>query len=139
MRAAAAVVLMLVLVLPAAAAQPKRATLKLMGLTPLVVQGRAFDKAERVVLTASAPSVRRMLGVDAKRNGSFTARFDVRLGRCTPPPCALSARSAAGLSSSSSPVATSGGGGPGTAGPLPTDPDQPPGCRTPFTLSEYGA
>ena len=84
MRAAAAAVLMLVLVLPAAAAQPKRATLKLMGLTPLVVQGRGFGKAERVVLTASAPSVRRMLGVDARRNGSFTARFDVRLGRCTP-------------------------------------------------------
>ena len=84
MRAAAAAVLMLVLALPATAAQPKRATLKLADLTPLVVQGRGFGKGERVALTASAPSMQRMLGVVARRNGSFTARFDVRLKRCTP-------------------------------------------------------
>ena len=84
MRAAAAAVLMLVLALPAAAAQPKRATLKLAGLAPLVVQGRGFGKGERVVLTAAAPNLQRTLGVVARRNGSFTARFGVRLGRCTP-------------------------------------------------------
>jgi len=84
MRAAAAAVLMLLLALPAAAAQPRRATLKLATLAPLVVHGRDFGKAERVALTASAPSAQRMLSVVARRNGSFTARFNLRLGRCTP-------------------------------------------------------
>jgi len=84
MRAAAAAVLVLLLALPAAGAPPRRATLKLASLAPLVVHGRGFGKAERVVLTASAPSVQRMLGVVARRNGSFTARFNLRLGRCTP-------------------------------------------------------
>jgi len=84
MRAAAAAVLVLLLALPAAAAQPRRATLRLATLAPLVVHGRGFGKAERVVLTAAAPSARRMLGVVARRNGSFIARFDLRLGRCTP-------------------------------------------------------
>ena len=71
MRAAAAAVLMLVLALPAGAAQPKRATLQLAGLAPLVVKGRGFGKQERVVLTATAPSLQQMLGVVARRNGSF--------------------------------------------------------------------
>jgi len=84
MRAAAAAVLVLLLALPAAAAQPRRATLKLATLAPLVVHGRAFGKAERVVLTAAAPNAQRTLSVVARRNGSFTARFDLRLGRCTP-------------------------------------------------------
>ena len=84
MRAAAAAILMLVLALPATAAQQKRATLKLAGLAPLVVQGRGFGKGERVVLTAAAPNLQRTVGVVARRNGSFTARFGVRLGRCTP-------------------------------------------------------
>ena len=84
MRAAAAAILMLVLALPATAAQPKRATLKLAGVAPLVVQGRGFGKGERVVLTAAAPNLQRTLGVVARRNGAFTARFRVRLGRCTP-------------------------------------------------------
>jgi hypothetical protein len=84
MRAAAATVLVLVLALPAAAAQPKRATLKLAGVAPLVVQGRGFGDRERAVLTAAAPNLQRTLAVVARRNGSFTARFDVRLGRCTP-------------------------------------------------------
>ncbi len=84
MRAAAAAVLMLVLALPAGAAQPRRATLQLAGLTPLVVQGRGFGKQERVVLTATAPSLQRMIAVVTRRNGSFTARFGIRLKRCTP-------------------------------------------------------
>jgi hypothetical protein len=84
MRTAAAVVLVLVLALPAAAAPPKRATLQLAGLAPLAVNGRGFGKGERVVLTASAPSAQRALGVHAKRNGTFKARFDLRLGRCAP-------------------------------------------------------
>ncbi len=84
MRAAAAAVLVLLLALPAGAAQPRRATLKLAGLAPLIVQGRSFGARERVVLTASAPNVQRMLGVVTRRNGTFTARFDLRLGRCAP-------------------------------------------------------
>lgn len=84
MRTAAAVVLVLVLALPAAAAQPRRATLKLEALAPLVVEGRAFGKGERVALTASASSAQKTLSVVARRNGSFTARFALRLGRCAP-------------------------------------------------------
>jgi hypothetical protein len=84
MRTAAAVVLVLVLALPAAAAQPRRATLKLETLAPLVVGGRAFGPRERVGLTASGPSVQRMVSVVARRNGSFTARFGLRLGPCAP-------------------------------------------------------
>jgi hypothetical protein len=84
MRAAAAAVLVLLLALPAAAAQPRRATLKLAGLAPLVVEGRAFGARERVVLTATAPSAQRLLAIIARRNGSFTARFELRLGGCTP-------------------------------------------------------
>jgi hypothetical protein len=84
MRAAAAAVLVLLLALPAAAATPRRATLKLAELAPLIVEGRAFGARERVVLTATAPSSQRMLAVVAWRNGSFTARFGLRVGRCTP-------------------------------------------------------
>ena len=84
MRALAAALLVLLLALPAAAAQPRRATLKLTALAPLVVKGQGFGKGERVGLTASAPSVQRTRAVVARRNGSFDARFDLRLGRCTP-------------------------------------------------------
>ena len=82
MRAVAAAVLVLLLALPAAAAQPRRATLKLADLAPLVVNGTGFGRGERVVLTASATNAQRTLGVVARRNGSFTARFGLRLGRC---------------------------------------------------------
>ena len=82
MRAAAAAVLVLVLALPAGAAQPRRATLKLAALAPLAVKGNGFGKGERVVMTASAPNTQRLLRVVARRSGSFTARFDLRLGRC---------------------------------------------------------
>ena len=54
MRTAAVVVFVLVLALPAAAAQPRRATLELETLAPLVVVGHGFDAGERVALTASA-------------------------------------------------------------------------------------
>ena len=82
MRAAAAAVLVLVLALPAGAAQPRRATLKLAALAPLAVKGNGFGKGEHVVMTASAPNAQRLLRVVARRSGSFTARFDLRLGRC---------------------------------------------------------
>jgi hypothetical protein len=82
MRAAAAAVLVLVLALPAAAAPPRRATLELVSLAPLVVEGRGFGNLERVALTASAPSTRRTLTIVARRSGSFSARFALRLGPC---------------------------------------------------------
>ena len=83
MRAAAAAVLVLLLALPAAAAQPRRATLKLVSVAPLVVTGHAFGKRERVVLTASGANAQRLLSVVAGQNGSFTARLDLRLGPCS--------------------------------------------------------
>jgi hypothetical protein len=82
MRAAAISVLVLLLALPASAAQSQRATLELATLKPLVVEGHGFGKREQVVLTASASNARRLLIVVARRNGSFTARFNLRLGRC---------------------------------------------------------
>jgi hypothetical protein len=85
MRAAAAVLaVLLLLALPAGAAQPRRATLKLAGLAPLRVDARGFGAGERVVLTASAAGVQRMAAVVARKQGSFTAQFDLRLGRCAP-------------------------------------------------------
>jgi hypothetical protein len=84
MRTTAAVVLMLVLALPAAAAQPRRATLKLEAVAPIVVVGRGFDEGERVALTASAKGARKLMQLVASRNGSFTARFGLRLGLCAP-------------------------------------------------------
>ena len=84
MRTAAAVVLLLVLALPAGAAQPRRATLTLETVAPLVVVGRGFGQGERVVATASAKSARKMLKLVTNRNGSFTARFGLRPGPCAP-------------------------------------------------------
>jgi hypothetical protein len=84
MRAAAAVVLVLTLALPAGAASPPRATLKLVARAPLVVEGHSFAKSEQVVLTATAANAQRRLRAVARRDGSFTAHFDLRLGKCTP-------------------------------------------------------
>ena len=85
MRAAAAVGLALVLALPAWGAQPRRATLELRSIDPVVVRGRGFAPREPVLVTASAPHVRRIVPLIARRNGSFTARFRMlRLERCTP-------------------------------------------------------
>ena len=67
---------------PHAAATPKRASLKLASLSPLVVRGSDFARGERIVLTASAPSLHRAQSVVAGRNGSFVARFGLRIGRC---------------------------------------------------------
>ena len=82
MRVSAAAILVLLLALPASAAQPRRATLKLAALAPLAVHGQAFATKERVVLTASSSNAQRVLRVVAGRSGSFTARFSLRLGRC---------------------------------------------------------
>ena len=83
MRAAAAAVLVLVLALPAVAAPPKRAALKLESLAPLVVSGKHFGKREPVILTYRASDLtRRVRAVRATQAGSFRSAFDVRIGRC---------------------------------------------------------
>ena len=84
MRIAAVAVLTLVLALPAPAAPaPKRAALQLASTAPLVVTGTHFGTREPVLLTYTAPDLtRRVVGVRAKRDGSFRATFPLRLDRC---------------------------------------------------------
>jgi hypothetical protein len=84
MRIAGAVVLMLVLALPGWAAEPRRATLKLGSVAPLVVQGIDFGAGERVAVTAAVSGKQHIVGVEARKNGRFAARFPLRLERCTP-------------------------------------------------------
>jgi hypothetical protein len=86
MRAAAAVgfVLVLVFALPALGAQPRRAALELRSTDPVVVLGRGFAPREPVLLTATTGSIRRIVPLIARRNGTFTARFRLHLGRCSP-------------------------------------------------------
>jgi hypothetical protein len=74
----------LVLALPAGAARPQRAELRLRSTAPLVVSGAAFGPGETVVLTLRAASLTRALVARAKRNGAFTARFRIRVDRCSP-------------------------------------------------------
>jgi hypothetical protein len=84
MRVTAAVVVALVFALPSWGAQPRRATLKLGSVAPLVVRGIGFGAAEHVVVTAAVPGEQRIIEVEARRNGRFAARFTLRLERCTP-------------------------------------------------------
>src|SRR5829696_7665964 len=95
MRFAAIAVLTLVLALPAPAAPaPKYASLKLVSTAPLVVTGTRFGSREPVLLTYSNDDLsRRVIGVRAKRDGSFRARFELRLDRCA----AFTVRAAVGL------------------------------------------
>lgn len=83
MRIAAAAVLVLVLALPALGAAPRRASLKLESIAPLIVRGKQFGPQEPVILTYLAGDLtRRVIGVRAKRNGNFRAAFALRLDRC---------------------------------------------------------
>jgi hypothetical protein len=86
MRAAAAVgfLFVLVLALPAFGAQPRRASLELRSTDPVVVLGRGFARREPILLTATAGHIQRIVPVIARRNGTFKARFRLRLGRCAP-------------------------------------------------------
>jgi hypothetical protein len=84
MRVAAAAVLMLVLALPSWGAEPRRATLKLGSVAPLVVRGIGFGDGEHVAVTAAVPGEQHIIEVEARRNGRFAARFPLRLKRCTP-------------------------------------------------------
>lgn len=83
MRAAAAAVLVLVLALPALAAPPRRAALKLDALVPLTVSGRNFGAREPVILTYLAAGLtRRVAGVRSTRKGVFRHAFGFGVGRC---------------------------------------------------------
>lgn len=84
MRIAAAAVLTLVLALPALGApSPRRASLTLESLAPLVVSGKHFGAREPVIMTyLAADLTRRVVGVRSNRNGSFRASFALRLDRC---------------------------------------------------------
>ena len=85
MRVAAAVVaLVLVLALPAFGAQPRRASLQLRSTDPVVVLGRGFAPREPVLLTATTGTIKRIVPLIARRNGTFKARFRLSLDRCAP-------------------------------------------------------
>jgi hypothetical protein len=81
---AAAAVLMLVLAVPSWAAQPRRASLKLASVAPLVVGGTGFGAGEHVTVIAAVPGNQQIIEVDARRSGRFAARFTLRLERCSP-------------------------------------------------------
>lgn len=85
MRFAAAAILTLVLTVPATGApSPRRASLQLASVAPLVVAGKHFGAREPVLVTYVADGQdRRVVGVRAKRNGQFSAKFDLRLDRCS--------------------------------------------------------
>ena len=84
MRVAVTVVLMLALGLPASATPGlKRPSLGLASTAPLVVAGSGFGSREPVLLTYTAADLtRRVLGVRASPDGTFRARFELRLDRC---------------------------------------------------------
>ncbi len=85
MRAAVVVVLALVLTVPAAGGPaPRRASLQLTSLAPLVVGGKHFGAREPVLVNYfGTGQVRRVEGVRAKRSGDFSVSFDLRLDRCS--------------------------------------------------------
>ncbi len=95
MRVIGVAVLVLVLALPSWAAQPRRATLKLDSVAPLVVRGLGFGAGEHVVVIAATPDDQRIVEVDARQNGRFTVRFKLRPERCAP----LTFRAIGGLGS----------------------------------------
>jgi hypothetical protein len=85
MRVAAVVLLGLVLTVPATGAPaPRRASLQLASLAPLVVGGKHFGAREPVLVNYFGPGqMRRVEGVRAKRNGDFSVSFDLRVDRCS--------------------------------------------------------
>jgi hypothetical protein len=82
LRIAAAVVLALVLAVPAWGGKPRRPSLQLRSIDPVVVTGRGFASGEPVLLTARSGTTGRVVPLVVKRNGTFTARFRLHLGRC---------------------------------------------------------
>jgi hypothetical protein len=81
-RAAVVLALALVLALPAQGAKP-RPTLKVSAAAPLTLIGKGFAAREPVLLTATFANKRRFAGPVARPNGTFTARFNVRITTCT--------------------------------------------------------
>ena len=81
MRAAVVIALTLVLALPAQGAKP-RPTLALAAAAPLTITGKGFAPREAVLLTATFSGRRRFAGPVARRDGTFTARFNVRITKC---------------------------------------------------------
>jgi hypothetical protein len=82
-RAAAAATLALVVALPATAAPPRRAALKLESIAPLTISGRHFVPGEWVLLRYTGPGdPRPAVGVRVTRKGAFRALFPIRPGRC---------------------------------------------------------
>ena len=85
MRAASAVGLAIsifVLTLPAWGATPKPAV-QLGSVAPLVVKGSGFRPREAILVTVTIGSRRRFAGPVARRDGTFVARFTVRITTCT--------------------------------------------------------
>jgi hypothetical protein len=82
MRVIAVVGVALTLALPGAAAPPRRATLKLDSVSPLVVRGVGFGRAEQVAVVANQPGTQQIVNLTA-RQGRFTATFTQTFDRCT--------------------------------------------------------
>ncbi len=76
------VISILVAALPAWGAKPP-AALKLGSVAPLLVKGSGFRPREPVLLTATIGNRRRFAGPIALANGTFVARFNVRITSCT--------------------------------------------------------
>jgi hypothetical protein len=84
MRLVAIVGIALFLALPGWAAPPRRATLKLGSVAPLVVRGVDFGAGERVAVVASLQGAQEIVNTKARRNGRFTATFKLGIQRCVP-------------------------------------------------------
>ena len=72
------------LALPGWAAPPRRATLALESVAPLVVHGISFGRGEPVAVIASYPGTQQIVNVTARGNGRFRAVFTLVVKRCTP-------------------------------------------------------
>ncbi len=82
MRIAAAAALALALVAPAASAVSTKASLRVLGVSPVTVRGTQFQPRERVTVTVSGPGARTTT-VTADARGVFTARFaGYAVGEC---------------------------------------------------------
>lgn len=71
----------LALALPGWAAPPRRATLELKSVAPLVVRGAGFGRSERVAVVANVRGGQQIVSVTA-RQGRFTASFTLGVDRC---------------------------------------------------------
>jgi hypothetical protein len=84
MRIVASVGVALALALPGWASPPRRATLNLQSVEPLVVRGEGFGRAERVTVVARYPGAQQIVNLAARQNGRFTAAFTLVVTECAP-------------------------------------------------------